>query len=90
MRSVTNIQKRKWLVQDLQGTIDCSVEPGMVSTRSEGDQIMLVSDVFLLGVMQWVVVGDIVLDAAILLVRWAIDCQQLLRRLEDGSFAQNQ
>lgn len=56
----------------------------MVSARTKSDEIVLVSDVFLLGVVQWVVVSDVVLDAAVFLVRWAIDCQQLLRRVEDG------
>lgn len=46
----------------------------MVSARAKCDQIMLVSNIFLLGVMQWVVVRDVILDAAILLVRWTINC----------------
>lgn len=65
--------------------IDGSVEPGMVSTRAKSDQVMLVSDVFLLRVVQGVVVRDVILDATILLFRWTIDCQQLLRRPEDSS-----
>lgn len=62
----------------------------MISTRAESDQIMPVSDVFLLCVVERVVVRDVILDATILLVRWTIHCKQLLRRLEDGSFAQDQ
>ena len=59
----------------------------MVSTRPKSDQVMFVSGVFLLGVVQWVVVVDVVLNAAVLRVRWAIDCQQLLGRLKDGGLA---
>lgn len=62
----------------------------MVSAGTKSDQIMLVSDVFLLGVVKWVVIRDVILYAAILLVRWTIDCQQLLGRLEDCSFVQDQ
>ena len=46
---------------------------------------MLVSDVLLFGVMQWIIVRDVSLDAAVFLLRWTIDCQELLGRLEDGS-----
>jgi hypothetical protein len=59
----------------------------MVSTRSKGDQIMFVSNVFLLSLMQWVVVRDVILDTAIFLVRWTIHCQELLRRLGDSGLA---
>ena len=59
----------------------------MVSSGTKSNQIVLMSDVVLLGVVQWVVVRDVVLDAAILLVRWTVDCQQLLRGFEDGGLA---
>lgn len=59
----------------------------MVSARAKSNQIVLVSDVVLLGVMQWVVVRDVSLNTAVLWIRWAVDCQQLLGRFEDGSLA---
>ena len=62
----------------------------MVSARAKSYQVMLVPDVLLISVVQWVVVRDVILDAAILLIRWTIDRQQLLRGLEDGSLAPNQ
>ena len=62
----------------------------MVSARAKSDQIMLVPNVLLISVMQWVVVRDVILDAAILLIRWTIDRQQLLRGLEDGCLAPDQ
>lgn len=58
----------------------------MISSGTKRDQIMFVSDVFLLCFVQRIVVGDVDLDAAILLVGRTIDRQQLLRRLEDGGF----
>jgi hypothetical protein len=45
---------------------------------------MLVPDVFLLGFVKWDVVRNVSLDASVLLVRWTIYCQQLLRRSQDG------
>jgi hypothetical protein len=75
-RDVTHVEERERLVQNLQRTIDGSVEPRMVSTRSKSDKIMLVSDVFLLGVVKWVVVRDVSLDAAVLLFCWTVHCQQ--------------
>ena len=59
----------------------------MVSARAKSNQIVLVSDVVLLGVMQWVVVRDVGLNTAVLRVRRAVDCQKLLGRFEDGSLA---
>jgi hypothetical protein len=56
----------------------------MVSAWPESDQILLVSDVFLFGIMQRIVIRDKVFDAAILWIRWTIDRQQLLTRLEDS------
>lgn len=58
----------------------------MIAARTKCDQIVFVSDVFLLCFMQRVVIGDVDLNAAILLVGRTIDRQQLLRRLEDGGF----
>jgi hypothetical protein len=56
----------------------------MVSAGSKGDEIMLVSDVLLLGIVEWVIVRNVSLDASVLLFRWTIHCQQLLRRFQDG------
>jgi hypothetical protein len=35
----------------------------MISTRTKSDEVVLVSDVFLLGIMQRIVVGDVCLYA---------------------------
>ena len=56
----------------------------MVSARAKSDQIVLMSDVFLLSFVQWFVVHDVILYTAVLLIRRTIDGHQMLRGLENG------
>lgn len=56
----------------------------MISTGTKRDQVMLMSDVFLLSFVQWFVVHDVILYTAVLLIRRTIDGHQMLRGLENG------
>lgn len=65
--------------------VDGSVQPRMITTRAQRDEILLVLDIVLLRVVQRVVVLDVVSHATVFRVGRTIRRQQSLRRVyEDG------
>jgi hypothetical protein len=73
-------------MQQPESAIDGSIEPGMVSTRTKSDEVLLVMDVLLFRVVQRIVVLDVVPNAAIFRLRRPTRRKQLLCRVQKSSY----
>jgi hypothetical protein len=66
---LTYIHERKRPMQQPKCAIDGSIEPRMVSTGAKRDKILLMVDVLLFWIMEWVVGLDVVSHAAVFRLR---------------------
>ena len=85
---LTYAHKGERFMQQSECAIDGTIEPRVVSARSKGDQVLLVLDVLLFGVMQRVVGLDVVPHAAVFGLRRPTRRKQLLRRVQKRSYQQ--